>query len=181
MAARSPSGGTRNRGDRATQLSADCLVKPLVEGIPAGEGQSAVKPIAEVRGFRTQCLLGGPATRANLLERLHGSDPQTRPAFLFTASHGLSWPKGHLLQKPQQGGLLCQDWPGMGTPPKPSDYLTAADLDDDARVHGLIAFLFACYGAGTPAVDHFLSDRSKARPCRSPRLRRLSRRCRNGY
>ena len=47
-------------------------------------------------------------------------------------------------------------------PPKPSHYLTAADLDDDARVHGLIAFLFACYGAGTPAADHFLADRSKA-------------------
>ena len=50
----------------------------------------------------------------------------------------------------------------MGSKPDPSHCLTAADLDDDARVHGLIAFLFACYGAGTPATDHFLADRSKA-------------------
>jgi hypothetical protein len=64
------------------------------------------------------------------------------------------------MQRPEQGALLCQDWPGVGAPTKPSHYLKAADLDDDARVHGLIAFLFACYGAGTPAADHFLADPS---------------------
>ncbi len=154
--------GTRNRADRATQLSADYLVKPIAEGIGAAEGQPAVLPIAEVRGFRTRCLLGAPATRANLLESLHGSDPPRRPAFLFTASHGLSWPKGHALQTAQQGALLCQDWPGMGARPETSHCMAAADLDDGARVHGLIAFLFACYGAGTPSLDHFLTDRSKA-------------------
>ncbi len=154
--------GTRNRADRATQLSADCLVKPLAEGIPAAEGQAASPPIAEIRGFRSRCHLGAAATRANLLECLHGGDPSARPAFLFTASHGLGWPKGHALQQAQQGALLCQDWPGVGTRPESSHCLTAADLDDDARVHGLMAFLFACYGAGTPASDHFLADRSKA-------------------
>ena len=45
---------TRNRADRATQLSADCLVKPLAEGIPASGSEPAVKPIAEVRGFRAR-------------------------------------------------------------------------------------------------------------------------------
>jgi hypothetical protein len=147
---------TRNRADRATQLSADCLVTPLAQG------QSGDRPIAEVRQFRSRCLLGPSATRANLLECLHGGEGQSRPAVLFTASHGLSWPKGHALQTPQQGALLCQDWPGAGTPPDSSHCLTAADLDDGASVHGLVAFLFACYGAGTPADDHFLADRSKA-------------------
>src|SRR5262249_57067406 len=85
-----------------------------------------------------------------------------RPAFPFTASPGLSWPRGHAAQAAQQAALLCQDWPGVGTRPDPSHSLTAADLDDEARVHGLIAFLFACYGAGTPATDHFLADRSQA-------------------
>jgi hypothetical protein len=153
--------GTRNRADRATQLSADCLVKPLAEGLEAVDGQRPAGPIAEARNFRSRCLLGAPATRANLLEILHGNDPTARPAFLFTASHGLSWPKGHAEQTAQQGALLCQDWPGVGSRPDPSHCLTAADLDDDARVHGLVAFLFACYGAGTPANDHFLADPSK--------------------
>ena len=38
--------------------------------------------------------------------------------------------------------------------------MTAAHIEDNAQIHGLVAFLFACYGAGTPAVDHFLADRS---------------------
>src|SRR5262249_44651221 len=54
---------------------------------------------------------------------------------------------------------LCQDWPAF-TPALPAHYLSAADVADDAQVHGLIAFLFACYGAGTPAFDNFLRDRA---------------------
>jgi hypothetical protein len=154
--------GTKNRADRATQLSADCLVKPLAEGVPGGDGETAAPPIAQARGFRSRCHLGATATRANLLESLHGEDPKSRPAFLFTASHGLGWPKGHAHQQAQQGALLCQDWPGVGTRPDPAHCVTAADLDDDAKIHGLVAFLFACYGAGTPATDHFLADRSQA-------------------
>ena len=56
--------------------------------------------------------------------------------------------------------MLCQDWPGFGVM-KPDHYLTAAEVDDAARVHGLVAFVFACYGAGTPAHDAFLQDRSR--------------------
>ena len=66
------------------------------------------------------------------------------------------------LQLAEQGRHLCQDWPGLGTPPRPEHCLRAADIDDDAQLHGLVAFLFACHGAGTPAVDPFLADRSKS-------------------
>jgi hypothetical protein len=149
---------TRNLADRATQLSADCLVRPLAEGIAAEGNQPAVKPIAEVRGFRSRSYFGSRATRANLVECVSAAKSSDRPAFLFTASHGLSWPKGHELQIAQQGALLCQDWPGLGTPPAADHCLTAAQLGDSARIHGLIAFCFACYGAGTPSNDHFLSD-----------------------
>ena len=29
-----------------------------------------------------------------------------------------------------------------------------------AKLHGFVAFLFACYGAGKPAYDHFLTERN---------------------
>ena len=119
------------------------------------------RPIAEQRRFRSRCLGGPEATRANLLEPLHAADPGRRPAFLFTASHGLEWPNGHESQVAEQGALLCQDWPGLGVPPRPEHCVKAADIDDDAQLHGLVAFLFACHGAGTPAFDQFLADRTK--------------------
>jgi hypothetical protein len=153
---------TRNRADRATQLSADYLAQPLAMGIPADGDQPAEGPIADDWGFRAHTFFGPRATRGNLLERLSEFDPSARPAFLFTASHGLSWPKGHELQRAQQGALLCQDWPGLGIPPAAAHCLTATDIPSEARVHGLIAFCFACYGAGTPAVDHFLADNTRS-------------------
>jgi hypothetical protein len=61
----------------------------------------------------------------------------------------------------EQGSLLCQDWPGLGTPPRPEHCLRAADIGNDAQLHGLVAFLFACHGAGTPAFDQFLTDRAR--------------------
>ncbi len=153
--------GPRNRDDQATQLSADCLIRPLHEGIAAAGDQPALPAIAEQRRFRSRCLLGPAATRAHLLEPLHAADPGRRPAFLFTASHGLQWPSGHESQVAKQGALLCQDWPGLGVPPRPEHAAQAADLGDDAQVHGLVAFLFACHGAGTPAFDQFLADRTR--------------------
>ncbi len=66
---------------------------------------------------------------------------------------------GHFNQALTQGALLCQDWPGSG-PLRPGHYLSAGDVTDDASVHGLVAFHFACYGAGTPAFDPFLMDRA---------------------
>jgi hypothetical protein len=155
--------GTRNRYDRATALSADYLVAPLFSGLPEFDGQPAERAIAGLRGFRSLGLLGAEATRGRLLEVLHGRDPSGVPSVLFTASHGLGWLKPHADQPARQGALLCQDWPGLGTPPRPGDYLAAADLADDARLHGLVAFLFACYGAGTPAFDEFSQGPSRGR------------------
>jgi hypothetical protein len=152
--------GTRNRGDAATGLSCDYLIRPLFGGIAAAGDQSEERPIAEERGFRSLCLAGPDATRARLADLLHGRSGSGRPAVLFTASHGLGWRKPHPDQEARQGALLCQDWPGLGTPPRPEHCLAGSDLGADARVHGLVAFLFACYGAGTPATDHFPTTRA---------------------
>src|SRR5262249_42690365 len=109
--------------------------------------------------YRSRCFLGEEATRTNLLEVLH-SPRQPAPAMLFTASHGMGgWPKGDARQRQGSGALLCQDWPGFGRI-KPEHYLTAGDIEADARLQGLVAFIYACYGAGTPRYDPFLGERT---------------------
>jgi hypothetical protein len=65
------------------------------------------------------------------------------------------WPPGHADQRARHGALLCQDWPGIGQIGA-SQYFAASDVPADARVHGLVAFLFACFGAGTPQTDAFV-------------------------
>lgn len=143
--------GTRHPADRATQMSADHLITPLSEGEPAQGAVAARPPVTQKYKFAQRVLKGAAATKANLLDVLHGRE---RPALLFTASHGMGgWPKGDPRQLAAQGALLCQDWPGFGQI-GPQHYLTGAELGADLR--GTVGFVFACYGAGTPRYDNFL-------------------------
>jgi hypothetical protein len=150
--------GTRHRGDPATDLSATRLIDPLANGLPQANGTRKT-PLHTKLGYRGRLLAGGEAKRAALLGALHGDKA---PALLFTASHGLSIRAGRPNQTSDNGALLAQDWPGFGTI-KRDHYLAGADLDDDANVSGMIAFLFACFGCGTPDVDQFLTDLAEAR------------------
>jgi hypothetical protein len=152
--------GTRHPADRATQTSADHLITPLYEGIAAADDRSAEAAIAASLSYRSRCFRAQDATKANLAELLHAPHGARRPAMLFTASHGMGWPLGHEYQKSSQGALLCQDWSGFGGV-EPAQLLAGADVEDDARLHGLVAFFFACYGAGTPQRDAFLTDRGR--------------------
>ena len=100
--------------------------------------------------------------KAGLQQLLGGA--QT-PALLFTASHGMGFPKDDDHQLAHQGALLCGDWPGHKEWKKeipPDFYLSADDITDDSRLLGLIAFHFACYGAGTPELDDFAHMAFKA-------------------
>jgi hypothetical protein len=145
----------RHDSDKATQLSADYLIQPLA-GDQASAGPGASQPRVPQRyGFTTRLSLGQDASKEALLHTLNGIGSQ--PAFLMAASHGIGWRAGHPLQLSTQGALLCQDWPGIGSPALPDHYVGARDILAEARVHGLIAFLFACYGAGTPDRDRFFT------------------------
>lgn len=140
--------GAENPDDRATHLSASELVGPLALELP-----KVLKDRAADWSF--QSVLGAQATKSGLGRLLGGVET---PAMLFTASHGMGFPLNDHRQLRHQGALLCQDWPGPSAWNKaiPQDfYFCADDLSDAAKVQGLIAFHFACYGAGTPQMDDF--------------------------
>jgi hypothetical protein len=136
--------GVRNSGDRATQQSADHLVTPLAKAVACDQPD-----------WQLQTLLRDEATKSRLSGLLGGGET---PALLFTASHGLSL-RNDPRQLHHQGALLCQDWPGSlnwgKRPISEEHYFSADDVPDDARLLGLIAFHFACYGAGTPKLDDY--------------------------
>ncbi len=135
--------GVRNSADQATQLSADRLITPLSKWVAQDQPD-----------WRVQTLLKDEATKAQLGKLLGGSET---PSLLFSASHGCAFSDSRQLR--HQGALLCQDWPGplqwQGKPIPEDFYFSCDDVSDDAKLFGLIAFFFACYGAGTPKLDSF--------------------------
>jgi hypothetical protein len=151
--------GTKNPDDAATQQSADLLIGPLLQ-----------RTAADFPDWSPRGVLAGEATKAGLGRLLGGPDT---PGLLFTASHGMAFPEGDSRQFADQGALLGQDWPGpeqWGRQPIPPDlYFAAADVGNDARLHGLVTFHFACYGAGTPRLDDYPHPKLTARPSIAPR------------
>ncbi len=152
--------GTRHPLDRATTLSADYLVRPLVDGEPAQGDEPALPGIAAEAGYQSS-LFWGPDAKKSALSEIFSPPAGTRPpAFLFSATHGMGLPPGDPNQARVQGALLCQDWTGFGSI-SPKHYFSAADVPPDARLTGMVAFHFACYGGGTPAEDRFIYGTGK--------------------
>ena len=136
--------GVCNPGDAATNLSTQDLIQPLSEWV-----------VEKHTDWDVKTILKEEATKARLGQLLGGSGT---PSLLFTASHGMGFPNGDPRQLPHQGALLCQDWPGRewGRKPIPEDfYFSGDDIGEQARLLGMIAFHFACYGAGCPQKDEF--------------------------
>jgi UDP-2,3-diacylglucosamine pyrophosphatase LpxH len=130
--------------DKATSLSLQDLALPLTDKLQLN-----------FSSWQHQCLFGEEASKQNLAQLLNGADA---PALLFTASHGMAFPRAHELQTRHQGALLCSDWPGPEAWRKAITqdfYFSADDIQDSANLLGMIAFHFACYGAGTPKMDAF--------------------------
>jgi hypothetical protein len=125
-------------------LSANELVRPLADQLSRDKHDWSV-----------ETLTGEQTTKARLSKLIGGKET---PSLLFTASHGIGFPNSDVRQLPHQGALLCQDWPGpvAWRKPIPQDFYFAwDDIGEDAHLLGLVAFHFACYGAGTPRFDDF--------------------------
>lgn len=110
--------------------------------------------------------------RESRLPPLHRASSQTKrellgilqraPGFLFAAGHGLkcSLEDPSILRR--QGALVCSDHLFSGSVDE-SSLVTGDDLSSDLDLTGLIAFVFACYGAGCPEQDNFF-NRPLGRP-----------------
>jgi hypothetical protein len=138
--------GVTNENDRATQLSAEHLVKPLSEHF---------RQKLTGENWAINSYLGEQASRARL-QAILGGDQQQTPAFLLTASHGIGFNLDDNRLLPHQGALLGSDWVNEPGYIGEKMYLAGEHLSSTARLHGLIAFFFACYGAGTPRHDDFM-------------------------
>ena len=152
--------GVANPDDPATNMSADQLIEPLMKELKAEK---------KLKNWSYDAVLRDKAVRSRLADLLGGKDT---PSVLVSATHGMGFSNGSPKQIAHNGALLCQDWPGprQWRKPIPEDFYFAADhLADDANVFGLIAFFFACYGAGTPMMDEFYKQANLDREPIAPR------------
>ena len=139
---------TRHDFDAATQLFSSEVAEPLVQGL------GRVAAVGQRQKFGLQPFIGDPATKDSLLRILSGSIDNGPPALLFTGGHGKSFRPDDPRQEGSQGALICQDWAGYGKVERDA-YFDASDLPANAKVHGMVHFLFACYGGGCPQFDNF--------------------------
>jgi hypothetical protein len=129
-----------NSGDPVTGSTSAHLAQPVAAGVRRDQP-----------GWEVETVLGEEATRGRL-----GGLLDEAPAFLFAACHGLGFAADDPDQRERQGALVCQDWPGPGPGGiEREQYFAAEDVGGQADVHGLVAFCFACFGAGTPHWDEF--------------------------
>ena len=154
---------------RLEQLITQKGLRYMLEGRAYAEaellqiGEKFKLPLAQtdIPAWDVQTALGSQATRARLEDWLGG--PQT-PTLLFSASHGMVFDADDPRQRQQQGALLCQDWEGpLFHQGDVTDklYFAGDHLSAQAQPQGMLAFFFACYGAGTPQYDEFIFDQQK--------------------
>lgn len=145
----------------ASKLLCSNLVAPLIKD-----------PIGQSEKFKIQSFVGASATKKTLSDIFAGSDPDGTPTLLFTGSHGLlKLPTSKELAD-AQGAIVCQDWKGDPNPPLDDTYYAGWDLPKNAKIHGMVHFLFDCYGAGWPRYDTYNAQK-KVEISPSPMMARL--------
>jgi hypothetical protein len=135
--------------DPATQLFSRQVAQPMVTG-------SVNSPRAgQPQKFALQPFIGATATKETLGKIWSGGIGNGPPALLFSGGHGVWFrPNDQNQQAELQGALVCQDRQA-GVPLKPEYYFAASDLPAGGKMHGMIHFMFACYGGGWPETDTY--------------------------
>lgn len=136
----------QNPDDTATRLMSQYLVATLPGRLETERGEA---------GWKVRTVGGELANKPGLARLLGGEET---PALLFTTSHGMGFGKGSPRQRRHQGALVCDEWKGTVQSPGPiseAAYFSADDLTSDAAPRGLVAFHYACHGAGLPRFDQY--------------------------
>ena len=161
----------RHDFDAATQLFNRQVAIPLRDG----DGPRPV-PVGSRQQFAIRSFLSEDASKANLARIFRGEIEGGPPAILFSGGHGMAFDSGDPRQEAAQGALVCQDWSGTGAIDA-QHWFEASDVPPDAKPHGLIHVLFACFGGGCPQRDDFDRLNGAPKPISSrPFLARLPQR-----
>ena len=147
---------TEHDFDEATQLFMRCVAKPLANG----EGLKP-SPLGKKQKFGLKQIFGDDATKSALADFYRGSASAGPPALLFSGTHGMEFDLGDERQARNQGALVCADWSGFGSITK-DVWFGVDDVPADAKLRGMIHFMFACHGGACTQFDNF--DRLNAKP-----------------
>lgn len=107
---------------------------------------------ADLPAWQVLLLDGQQARISNLIETLEHDAPRV----LFASGHSLVYPKGSEAQSPDQGGLVCANWPGpvgWSGPLPPSMCFRAADVPEAADLNGMVYIQYSSYSLGTPGNE----------------------------
>jgi hypothetical protein len=128
-----PDGGSND----PTYFSREYMVKPLNDHIK------------QQYNFETTALMGADATKTKLLKAMRGA----RPAFVYTASHGLGLIGEPIDQQKKYNGAICCQSNGALTL---NELFCADDVPmNEPFLEGSVLFQFACFGYGTPARSDY--------------------------
>ena len=147
---------TEHDFDEATQLFMRCVANPLANG----EGLKP-SPLGKKQKFGLKQIFGEDATKSALADCYRGSAAAGPPALLFSGTHGMQFDMGDEQQTRNQGALVCADWTGFGSITKDA-WFGVEDVPVDAKLRGMIHFMFACHGGGCTQFDNF--DRLETKP-----------------
>lgn len=164
--ARSPSATILSveNGDLATDLLARHLVEPLLERL--GEYLDDQPP---GNPWSVQALRREQADKNAFRRLLTGADG---PALALLSCHGLELDHDNPHQRLLQGALVCQ---ASEQTPIGERLFHAHDVPHNEDItasplHGLVAFCFACYGAGTPREDDYPQEGASTDAPFTPRV-----------